>query len=244
MSADDLNTFLLQFTRALVDPTAPIPALWPTGAFGVFLVFATQIGAGIPIGVIMARDSGLSVPVTAMLYLASDLLLALTFEPLFQLLRWMGQRVDWLRALGDRMMRLSGATGLSSGRVRGPLGLMLFSFMFAPAPARAASEAAGRGPLSGWTLAIVGDMAYFSVIMASTLLVIQIFGDSRLAIGPVILGAWLLPMLVQRLRRPALSAAPASPLAPSLESGAAPRLARKASVSHNGRRRRASRAAR
>jgi hypothetical protein len=242
MSPDDLNTFLAQFTRALVDPTAPLPTLWPTGALGVFLVFATQIGAGIPIGVLMARDSGLNVVETAGLYLVSDVLLAVTCEPMLLLLRWMSRRVDWLATLGTRMMRISGATGLSSGRVRGPLGLILFSFVMAPAPARAVSEAAGHGPISGWTLAIIGDMIYFGVIMASTLLVIQIFGDSRTTIAPVIVAAWLLPMLVQRLRRNKPAQEPVT-VAPTLavDSSAAPRMPRKASVSHNGRRRRASR---
>src|SRR5690349_17446888 len=244
MSTDDLNTFLAQFTRAMLDPTAPLPSLWPTGALGVFLVFATQIGAGIPIGVIMARDSGLSVFQTALLYVASDVLLAVTCEPLLLVLRWLGRRVDWLAALGGRMMRLSGATGLSTGRVRGPLGLVLFSFVFAPAPARAVSEAAGHGPLSGWTLAIIGDMVYFSVVMASTLLVIQLFGDNRLAIAPLIVGAWLLPMVVQRLQRRSEHAQPATTHGTyPVESVAGPRLARRSRLAHNGRRRSANRGA-
>jgi hypothetical protein len=87
MSADDLNTFFAQFMRAMLDPTAPLPSLWPTGAMGVFLVFATQIGAGIPVGVIMARDSGLNAFETGLLYLASDVLLAITCEPVLLVLR-------------------------------------------------------------------------------------------------------------------------------------------------------------
>jgi hypothetical protein len=200
MSADDLNTFVSQFSRAMLDPTAPLPSLWPSGALGVFLVFVTQIGAGIPIGVLLGRDSGLSPFEMAGLYLASDVVLALTCEPMLLGLAWLGRRVDWLAALGSRLGRVSGATGLNDGRVKGPLGLIMFSFVFAPAPARAASEAAGHGPLSGWSLAIIGDMIYFGIIMASTLLVISLFGDNRLTIAPLMVGAWLLPMLVQRLR--------------------------------------------
>ncbi|MBV9895170.1 MAG: hypothetical protein JO020_13460 [Chloroflexi bacterium] len=246
MSADDLNTFLSEFSRAMLDPTAPLPTLWPTGALGVFLVFATQIGAGIPIGVVMARDAGLNVLEIAGLYLASDVLLAVICEPVLMVLRWLAARVYWLAALGQRLSRLSGATGLNEGRVKGPLGLVLFSFVFAPAPARAASEAAGHGPISGWTLAIIGDMAYFGVVMASTLLVIQIFGDSRLTLGPLILAAWLLPMLVQRLqRKPAESRRAPIRLAAATVEGPEPsaRVASRRSVSHDGRRRRSSRGA-
>jgi hypothetical protein len=241
MSPDDLNTFLSQFSRAMLDPTAPLPTLWPTGALGVFLVFATQIGAGIPIGVLMARDAGLGWLQTAGLYVVSDVLLAVITEPMLLVLRWLAARVDWLAAFGRRLSRLSGATGLSDGRVKGPLGLVLFSFIFAPAPARAASEAAGHGPISGWTLAIIGDMIYFGVVMGSTLAVIQVFGDNRLTIAPVIIGAWLLPMLVQRLQRkpaPAVNVA-----AGTIEAPSAARVAHKRSVSHDGRRRRTARGA-
>jgi len=249
MSSDDLLTFLNQFNRAMLDPTAPLPTLWPSGAFGVFLVFATQIGAGIPIGVIMARDAGLNPAMMALLYLASDVVLAVVTEPMLAALRWLSPRVAFIGALGNRLGRLSGAAGLSQGRVKGPFGLILFSFVFAPAPARAASEAAGHGVVSGWTLAIIGDMIYFGVIAASTLAVISIFGDSnRLAIAPIVVMAWLLPMVVQRLRRepaPATARGGALRVAPATaipgEEAAPMRLARKSTLGHNGRRRRAGR---
>lgn len=251
MSNDDLNTLLQQFTRAMVDPTAPLPSLWPAGAIGVFLVFCTQIGAGIPLGVIMARNAGLSPAMTALLYLGSDIVLAFTCEPMLILLRWMGQRVEFIGRLGKRLSRLSGATGLSEGKVQGPLGLILFSFAWAPTPARAASEAAGHGFIVGWTLAIIGDMAYFTMIMVSTLWVSNLFGDDRLAVGAVLVGAWVIPMLFRRFRRqpaatrPRLRVATAAVAAtgPSeVDQAAAGRLsARKPPVSHNGRRRRATR---
>ena len=200
MPVSEVLNYVGQFLRALVDPTAPVPSFWPTGVLGAFLVFASQIGAGIPIGVIMARDSGLNLYETAGLYLASDLLWALICEPLLMLLRWEGRRVVWLADLGTRLRNMSSASGLRSGRIRGPLGLVSFSFVFGPAPARALSETAGHGPLSGWTLAIIGDMLYFSLAMAATLLVIHVFGDDRLAIGPLVIGIWLLPVLLPQLR--------------------------------------------
>jgi hypothetical protein len=249
MSNDDLTTLLNQFSRAVFDPTAPLPTLWPGGAWGVFLVFVTQIGAGIPLGVIMARNAGLSPVVTAGLYLASDVVLALTMEPILALLRWLGQRVEWLGRLGTRLSKFSGAAGLQSAGVRGPLGLILFSFTVSPTAGRAASEAAGHGFISGWALAIIGDMGYFVMIMASTLWVSSLFGgDDRMTVGAVLLGTWLVPMLIRRLRRRP-SPAPAEPAAPlrmatataaPFASAAEPRTSRR-TASHNGRRRRSSR---
>jgi hypothetical protein len=167
------------------------------------------------------------------------------------LLRWMGDRVDFIGRLGQRLSKLTGATGLSEGKVQGPLGLILFSFAWAPAPARAASEAAGHGFLAGWALAIIGDMGYFTMIMLSTLWVSSVFGDDRIAVGAVLVGAWLLPMLLKRLRRQPQTASPRLRVAtatvgasgsPTLEEPAPNRLpTRKPSVSHNGRRRRATR---
>ena len=132
MSNDELTTLLNQFTRAVFDPTAPLPTLWPAGALGVFLVFVTQIGAGIPLGVLLARKADLPLIVTVGLYLASDVVLALTMEPMLLLLRWLAQRVELLARIGNRLARFSGAAGLQSGGARGPLGLILFSFTVAP----------------------------------------------------------------------------------------------------------------
>ena len=248
MSNDDLTTLANQFTRALLDPTAPLPTLWPGGAWGVFLVFVTQIGAGIPLGVLMARNAGISPVVMAGLYMASDVVLAVTMEPILVLLRWLGQRVEFLGRLGTRLSRFSGAAGLQGGGVRGPLGLILFSFSVSPTAGRAASEAAGHGFVSGWTLAIIGDMFYFGLVMASTLWVSSVFGDDRLTIGAVLLGTWLLPMLVRRVRGSGAQAAPRpGPLrvapvvaAPTPAAPEPSRVPRK-SVSHNGRRRRSGR---
>jgi hypothetical protein len=252
MSDDDLTTLLQQFSRAMLDPTAPLPTLWPVGTMGVFLVFATQIGAGIPLGVLMARNAGISPIATAGLYAASDVVLALAMEPMLVLLRWLGERVEFIGRLGNRLSRLSGATGLSQGKVRGPLGLILFSFAVAPAPARAASEAAGHGFISGWTLAIIGDMLYFTLIMASTLWISSLFGgDDRFTVGAVLVGAWVLPMLfrrlrsnsssVPRLRMPRLQVATAPAAAAPPPGAKAPSTRKAPTTTHNGRRRRSGR---
>jgi hypothetical protein len=248
MSNDDLVRAMNELTRAMWDPTAPVPSFWPTGWMGVFLIFVSQIGAGIPLGVIKARDAGLSPFFTALLYVASDIVLAVTMEPILALLRWVGKRVEFVGRIGNRLARFSGAAGLQQGGVRGPLGLILFSFSVSPSAGRAASVAAGYGFISGWTLAIIGDMGYFGLVMASTLWISSVFGDDRLAVGAVLIGTWLLPMIIRRLRAASPSARPvrrgvqvSAATALAREAPVDSRVARKATVTHNGRRRRASR---
>jgi hypothetical protein len=50
----------------------------------VLLLFLLPVGGGIPAGVLMARSQGLAWPVTAGLYLVSDVLLALCLNSYFR----------------------------------------------------------------------------------------------------------------------------------------------------------------
>jgi hypothetical protein len=193
----------------------------------------------------MARDAGISPLMTAGLYFLSDLLLPVTTEPMLALLRWLGSRVAVIGRLGDRLGRLTGTAGLQGGGVRGPLGLILVAFSISPLAGRAASLAAGHGFFVGWALAIVGDMLYFALVMASTLWISSVFGDDRLAIGAVLIATWFGPILVRRLRRtgsPEATRNPAQFKVATATAGApvelpsAARLARKRTA-HNGRRR-------
>ena len=202
MSNDDLTRALNELVRAQWDPTAPLPFFWPAGVAGVFLFFfVLPLAAGIPFGVIMARDAGLSPLMTAGLYLVSDLVLAVTAEPFLALLRWLGRRVAFIGRMGRFFTRATDSVGLSDGNVRGPLGLILFSFSISPTSGRAAAAAAGHGFFVGWTLAIIGDMLFFGVLMATTLWVTSVFGDSRQTIGAVVIVAWIAPLVIRRLRR-------------------------------------------
>lgn len=188
-----------EFLRALLDPTAPLPSGWPTGAWGAFCLFLLPVGGGIPAGVLMANAAGVSPVVTAFLYFLSDVVLACTTEPFLLFARWLGRRVPALGAIGQRLSRLTDRSGLRENGVRGPLGLILVSFTVSPTTGRAAAAAAGHGFLSGWTFAITGDMLYFLVLMASTLWLSSVVGDERVTVGVVLLGMWLAPSLLRRL---------------------------------------------
>ncbi len=207
-----------ELLRAAVDPTAPLPAGWPSGAAGAFLVFLFPVGAGIPLGVLMAARAGVPGVVIAFLYFVSDLVLAITAEPMLAGVRWLGRRVPPLQALGDKLARLTNVVGLQQEGIHGPLGLILVSFTISPTTGRAAAAAAGHGFFSGWTLAIIGDMAYFLLLMVSTLWLASVIGDDRITIGIALVATWLLPVLVRRLQRGRLrvrsSSLPTSTLAP------------------------------
>lgn len=168
--------------------------------WGAFLLFFVPVGGGIPLGVIKARDAGVAPLLTAGVYLLSDVVLALTNEPMVQLFRWLGRHVPALGTLGAAFSRVTGAVGLKEDGPRGPLGLILLSFTVSMTTSRAAAAAAGHGFLPGWTLAIIGDMLYFAVLMASTLWLSGVFGDDRITIGAVLLGTWVIPLLLRRVR--------------------------------------------
>ena len=86
-------------------------------------------------------------------------------------------------------------------------------------------------------------MIYFALIMASTLWISSVFGNDRLAIGVVLIVAFLAPIVLRRLRRgsPRVSAPRTTPVrvptATPLAEPSAARLPRKRAT-HTGRRRR------
>jgi hypothetical protein len=146
----------------------------------------------------MGRDAGISPIVLGLMYLVSDVVMALTHEPFFWLLAWCARSVPALGKVRDAFARASGTAGLRDEGVRGPLGLILFSFTVDPVSARGAAAAAGHGFLAGWTFAIAGDMVYFGVLMAATLWLSGLLGDERSTIGVVLLAVWGLSWLIRR----------------------------------------------
>jgi hypothetical protein len=187
------------FWRAVFDPSAPLPAGWPLGAWGAFLLFLVPIGGGIPAGVLIAHNAGVSAPVTAFLYFLSDIVLAFVYEPMLVILMALGRWIPVLGRIGRALARGVQRTTDRAG-AKGPLGLVLVSFSVDPMTGRAAAAAAGHGFLPGWTFAITGDMFYFVLLMASTLWLNGILGDERLTIGVVLVITLLLPSVMRRWR--------------------------------------------
>ncbi|HJU82759.1 MAG TPA: hypothetical protein VJ600_00970, partial [Holophagaceae bacterium] len=136
----------------------------------VLLLFLLPVGGGIPAGVLLARTRGLSWPLTTGLYLVSDVLLALAFEPVLRLLVLLGRRVAFLARLGAAMKEaMARSVAQWGGASAGPFALVLIAFGVDPMTGRASALAAGHGPITGWALAITGDLLYFAVLALATL---------------------------------------------------------------------------
>ena len=167
----------------------------------VLMLFLIPIGGGIPAGVLLAQGKGMAWPMTAGLYFVSDVLLALAFEPMLRFFVAWGRKAPLLARFGEAMkVAMDRSVAHLGGSGAGPFALVMIAFGVDPMTGRTTALAAGHGFLSGWTLAITGDMLYYAVIALATLRLNTYFKDPNTTMW-VILGAmFVVPMLVRRLR--------------------------------------------
>lgn len=148
---------------------------------------------------LLARSKGLAWPLTAGLYLVSDVILALAFEPVLRLFVAWGRKVPLLARLSAALkaaMERSAAHFTGTGA--GPFTLILIAFGIDPMTGRASALAAGHGFIIGWAFAIAGDMLFYAVIALTTLRLNAYFRDPNTTML-VVLGAMIIvPMLVRR----------------------------------------------
>jgi len=165
------------------------------------MLFLIPVGGGIPAGVLLAQSKGLAWPVTAGLYLVSDMMLALAFEPVLRLLAWLGGRVPFLARFSAAMKVAMARSAAHFGGIgAGPVTLIMISFGADPMTGRASAMAAGHGFLMGWVFAIAGDMLYYAVIAVTTLRLNRYFRDPDTTMW-IVLGAMIVVPLIVRLFR-------------------------------------------
>jgi hypothetical protein len=167
----------------------------------VFMLFLLPLGGGIPAGVLLAQTKGLAWPITAGLYFASDVMLALAFEPVLRLLVLLGGKVSFLARL-SATIKVTMARGMAPfiGTGSGPFTLVMISFGVDPMTGRASALAAGHGFLMGWAFAFAGDMLYYAVIALTTLRLNMYFRDPSTTMW-IVLGAMIVvPMMVSYFR--------------------------------------------
>lgn len=172
-----------------------------SGMLPVLKLFLLPIGGGIPAGVLLARANGLAWPIVTGLYLVSDIILAVVFEPILRVLAAVGRKIPFparlraaLKAVGTR------SVGHFGGTSAGPLSLVMIAFGVDPMTGRATALAAGHGFLAGWAFAIAGDLLYFAVIALTTLRLSSYFSDPNTTVLIVLGIMFVIPVLVRRLR--------------------------------------------
>jgi hypothetical protein len=188
---------------SLFSPSGPIfgSVQSPTIIFPVLKLFLLPVGGGIPAGVLLAHAKGLAWPIITGLYLVSDVVLALIFEPLLRIFAILVGKIRFLArfsaALKPVMARSVAHFG---GTSVGPLMLVLISFGVDPMTGRTTALAAGHGFLAGWAFAIVGDILYFAVIALATLRLNSYFRDPNTTMMVVLGVMFVVPMLVRYFR--------------------------------------------
>jgi len=149
--------------------------------------------------VLLAKSRGIGWPAMEFLYLVSDVILAFIFEPLMKLAIAGGRRIPAMARVAEAMRRSLDRTTAGYGSAGGPLTLILIAFGVDPMTGRAAAAAAGHGFVTGWALAITGDMMYFTVLMISTLWLNTVL-DAKTTTVIILVLMFVLPPLVRRLR--------------------------------------------
>lgn len=166
----------------------------------VLTLFLVPVGGGIPAGVILADQLQLGWATTAFLYLISDVILALVFEPAMLLFLSLSSRSPRMMAFRTHLARsMAQVTRVPSFHLS-PFRLILLTFGTDPMTGRSIAKAAGHGFLSGWLLTIIGDMIFFSVVMISTLYLNSVLGNGVAAAVIVTLLILAMPSLLRKLR--------------------------------------------
>ncbi len=172
-----------------------------SGSLSVLTLFVIPVGGGIPAGVLLAGRRGLVWPVTTVLYLISDVLLALAFEPLLRLGRRWGSRSRLGARIGAAFkMATERSVAHFNGTGAGPLALVMIAFGVDPMTGRASALTAGHGFLAGWAVAIAGDMLYFGVVAVSTLRLNAYIHNPNVTMLIILAGMFLMPVVVRAVR--------------------------------------------
>jgi hypothetical protein len=174
---------------------------WISEAWGVLVLFLIPVGGGIPAGVLLAKTRGLEWPTMTILYFISDIILACLFEPLMRLIIFAGKHIQFLARLSEAFRKSSNKTISRYGVSPGPFSLIMVSFGIDPMTGRTAAMAAGHSFLSGWAIAITGDMIFFAIIIISTLALNNVLGDGTWTAVIIMVAMIAIPSGIRRVRQ-------------------------------------------
>jgi hypothetical protein len=134
------------------------------------------------------------------LYFISDVILACVFDPLMHFIIRIGKGSPVMARINQAFKESTKKSISHYGTKLGPLTLIMIAFGVDPMTGRAATVAAGHGFVTGWTLAIIGDMLYFTLLMVSTLWLNNILGDGTWTTIIILVAMMVIPNLIRRFR--------------------------------------------
>jgi hypothetical protein len=150
----------------------------------VLALFFVPIGAGIPVGVLLARHVPLHPLVTFGLYVVSDMGAALVCHPIFAWLRRRARAVPRLRRAGQRVLGVAmlgiPRDDVGSWPALSRIATVGFGVDVYTAGLLATGLAVPRIP--GWASAIAGDCVWFAVILTTSLAAGSVTDDDRLVL--------------------------------------------------------------
>jgi hypothetical protein len=76
----------------------------------------------------------------------------------------------------------------------------MVAFGVDPMTGRSAAHAAGHGFISGWTIAITGDMMYYGVIAYATLKLNGILHDANVTTVLIMVAMIAVPAIIKRIK--------------------------------------------
>ena len=166
--------------------------------WSVLMLFILPFGGGIPAGVLLAVHKGLAWPWMALIYFFSDVVLAIVFEPILNLSKFLARKMPFVERVKHLWKKTMSRTSLLLGQGgNSPFILFLIAFGVDPLTGRTAALAEGHGFLSGWALAIAGDMFYFTVVSVTTLQLNQYCKNSRMTVLIILAMMITIPMLIR-----------------------------------------------
>lgn len=169
-----------------------------TQAWKVLALFLIPIGGGIPAGVLKAKEFGFHWPLMMIFYFISDVILALVFEPAMLIFISFAKRHPKLQKAGVLLKQAVLKSTERYGKKTGVLPLIGVSFGVDPMTGRTVAMAAGHKFLSGWMIAITGDIFYFALIMVSTLWLNAIIGNETLTMLIILGLMFIVPQLLSK----------------------------------------------
>ncbi len=171
-------------------------------AWDVLVLFLIPIGGGIPGGVLLGKSKNIGWPEMATIYFVSDIILACLFEPIMLGAVFAGKRSHFVGKIVEAFRNSTKLSVARYGTKLSPLALIGVSFGVDPMTGRALAAAAGHGFVTGWLLAITGDLFYFALIMASTLWLGSILGDGTVATVVILVLMMVVPSVIRKWRQP------------------------------------------